>query len=116
MQTQQFREKVYQSMRKRAGAIIDLTDALTVAGPVDSAVALSEETLFRRKFSSIFHTLRHGEIDFDLLLQTLFEYQPGNSEALASCEVCDLDSACPMSERKPKRWKIRCATVTSILG
>ena len=98
MQTQQFREKVYQSMRKRADAILDLIDALTVAGHVGSPVALSEETPFRRKFSSIFDTLRHGEIDFDLLLQTLFAYQPSNSEELAGCEVYGLD--CTPNERE----------------
>ena len=92
MQTQQFREKVYQSMRKRADAILDLVDALTVAGQVVSPVALSEETPFRRKFSSIFDTLRHGEIDFDLLLPALCDYQPANSEELAGCEVYGLDS------------------------
>ncbi len=104
MPTQQFREKVYQSMRKRADAILDLVDALTVAGHVTSPVALSEETPFRRKFSSIFDTLRHGEIDFDLLLQTLFAYQPGNSEELAGCEVYALDST-PNERGKPRPWK-----------
>lgn len=98
MLTQQFREKVYQSMRKRADAILDLIDALTVAGHVDSPVALSEETPFRRKFSSIFDTLRHGEIDFDLLLSTLLEYQPANSEELAGCEIAALD--CTPNERQ----------------
>ena len=98
MQTQQFREKVYQSMVKRADAILDMVDALTVAGHVDSPVALSEEPPFRRKFSSIFDTLRQGEIDFDLLLQTLLAYQPSNSEELAGCEVYGLD--CTPNERE----------------
>jgi hypothetical protein len=98
MQTQQFRKKVYQSMRKRADAILDLIDALTVAGHVGSPVALSEETPFRRKFSSIFDTLRQGEIDFDLLLAVLQEYQPVNSEELAGCEVNALD--CTPNERQ----------------
>jgi hypothetical protein len=98
MQTQQFREKVYQSMRKRADALLDLIDALTVAGHVDSPVALSEETPFRRKFSSIFDTLRHGEIDFDLLLAALYTHQPSNSEELADCEVYGLD--CTPNERE----------------
>lgn len=98
MQTQQFREKVYQSMRKRADGILDLIDALTVAGHVGSPVALSEETPFRRKFSSIFDTLRHGEIDFDLLLAALYEYQPANSEELAGFEVYGLD--CTPNERE----------------
>jgi len=57
MLTQQFRTAVYQSILKRGDAILDLIDALTVAGHVDSPVALSEETPFRRKFSSIFDTL-----------------------------------------------------------
>jgi hypothetical protein len=84
-------------MRKRADAIFDLIDALTVAGHVDSPVALSEEAPFRRKFSSIFDTLRQGEFDFDLLLQVLHEYQPPNSEELAGCEVYALD--CTPNER-----------------
>ena len=85
-------------MRKRADAILDLIDALTVAGHVGSPVALSEETPFRRKFSSIFDTLRQGEIDFDLLLAVLQEYQPVNSEELAGCEVNALD--CTPNERQ----------------
>ena len=48
---QQFRDAVYQSLQKRPDAILDLIDALTVAGHVESPVALSEEPLFRRKFS-----------------------------------------------------------------
>src|SRR5450759_5670671 len=91
MPIQQFQKIVYQSMRKRADAILDLLDALTVAGHVDSPVALSEETPFRRKFSSIFDTLRQGEIEFDLLLDALHEYQPSNSAELAGCEVDALD-------------------------
>ena len=98
MQTQQFREKVYQSMRKRADASVDLVDALTVAGHVNLPVALSEETPFRRKFSSIFDTLRHGEIDFDPLLAALYAYQPANSEELAGCEIYGLD--CTPNERE----------------
>ena len=97
MLIQQFRKAVYQSMRKRADANLDLVDALTVAGHVNSPVALSEETPFRRKFSSIFDTLLHGEIDFDLLLPALMEYQPGDSEQIAGYEIHALD--CTPNER-----------------
>lgn len=97
MRIQQFRKAVYQSILKRADAILDLVDALTVAGHVDSPVALSEEAPFRRKFSSIFDTLQQGEFDFDQLLQTLYEYQPGNSEQIADYEVYALD--CTPNER-----------------
>jgi hypothetical protein len=85
-------------MRKSADAILDLIDALTVAGHVDSPVALSEATPFRRKFRSIFDTPRHGEIDFDPFLQALYRYQPDNSEELAGCEVYGLD--CTHNERE----------------
>jgi len=97
MPIQQFRKAVYQSIVRRADAILDLVDALTVAGHVDSPVALSEEAPFRRKFSSIFDTLLQGEFDFDHLLQTLYEYQPANSEELAGYEVYGLD--CTPNER-----------------
>ena len=68
MLLQQFRQTVYQSLIKRADAFLDLLDALTVAGHVNSPVALSEEIPFRRKFSSVFDTLQQAEIDFDELL------------------------------------------------
>jgi hypothetical protein len=92
MQIQQFRNEVYQSIRKRADAFFDLLDALTVAGHVNSPVALSEETPFRRKFSSIFDTLHEAEIDFDPLLQTLYQQQPSDSEQIAGYEVYALDT------------------------
>ncbi len=79
-------------MRKRADAFFDLVDALTVAGHVNSPVALSEETPFRRKFSSIFDTLLQAEIDFDQLLPALYDHQPSDSEQIAGYEVYGLDS------------------------
>ncbi len=92
MLLQQFRQTVYQAMRKRADAFLDLMDALTVAGHVNSPVALSEETPFRRKFSSIFDTLLQAEIDFDQLLPALYEHQPPESETIAGYEVYGLDT------------------------
>jgi hypothetical protein len=92
MPNQQFRKAVYQSILKRADAFFDLLDALTVAGHVNSPVALSEETPFRRKFSSIFDTLHEAEFDFDQLLQGLYEHQPANSEQMAGYEVYALDT------------------------
>lgn len=84
---QQFRGTVNQSLRQRSDAFLDLLDALTVAGRVSSPVALSEETPFRRKFSSIFDTLRHAEIDFDLLLAALHTLQPADSQHMGRYEV-----------------------------
>ncbi len=92
MQIQQFRNAVYQSIQKRADAFFDLLDALTVAGHVESPVALSEEKPFRRKFSSIFDSLLEGEFDFDQLLHTLHNAQPANSETIAGYAVYALDT------------------------
>ena len=97
MKIQQFREAVYQSIRKRADAMMDLLDALTVARYVDSPVALSEETPYRRKFSSVYDTLAHGEFDFDALQQTLLAYPPEDSETIAGYEIYGLD--CTPNER-----------------
>ena len=89
---QQFRNTVYQSIRKRADAFFDLLDALTVAGHVSSPVALSEEMPFRRKFSSVFDTLQNAELDFAQLLPALYEHQPHNSEMIEGYEVYALDT------------------------
>ena len=89
---QQFRDAVYQSLHKRPDAILDLIDALTVAGHVASPVALSEEPLFQRKFSMVYDALRHAVIDFDHLMQTLLDYQPANSDTIAGFEVYGLDT------------------------
>ncbi len=94
---QQFREAVYQSILKRADAFFDLLDALTVAGHVESPVALSEEQPFRRKFSSIFDTLLECAFDFDQLINSLHQHQPANSETIAGYEVYAVD--CTPNER-----------------
>ena len=92
MQIQQFRNTVYQSIRKRADAFFDLLDALTVAGHVSSPVALSEEGPYRRKFSSVYDTLQNAELDFDQLLPALYEHLPEDSEMIEGYEVYALDT------------------------
>jgi hypothetical protein len=64
---QQFRNAVYQSLVKRPDAVFDWIDTLTVAGHVESTVALSEKAPFRRKFSMVYDILSHVTIDFDAL-------------------------------------------------
>jgi len=103
---QQFRNAVYQSLRRRPDAVLDLIDALTVAGHVESPVALSEAPPFRRKFSMVYDTLRHAVIDFDGLLGALLTFQPGDSETIAGYEVYGLDATKeerPDAETLPER-------------
>ena len=103
---QQFRDAVYQKMLKRADAGLDLLDALTTAGHVASPVALSEQVPFRRKFSMVYDTLDHGEIDADALTDVLCRFQPSDSETLAGFEVYAADTTFnerPHAETLPER-------------
>lgn len=87
----EFREAVYQKVVWRPAAIVDLVDALTIAGQVSSPVALSESPLFRRKFSSVYDALVHGELSDDL--KTLFhDSQDADWEMIAGYEVHAVDA------------------------
>ena len=89
---QQFRQKLYQILPKRADAVLDFIDALTVAGHVASPVALSEEAPFRRKFSSIYDVLSEGRLEPDELHKLLTEAQPAECDQIADYEVYALDT------------------------
>jgi len=107
---QQFRNAVYQSLSKRQDAVLDLIDALTVAGHIDSPVALSEKAPFRRKFSMVYDTLRHAEFDLDALLHVLLAFQPTHSDTLAGYELYGLDTtpnARPEAETLPERCSLK---------
>jgi hypothetical protein len=106
----QFRDAVYQSLRKRQDAVLDLIDALTVAGHVESPVTLSEQTPFRRKFSMVYDTLANAAIDFDALLHVLLTFQPADSETIAGYEVYGLDATKderPDAESLPERCSLK---------
>lgn len=94
---QQFRQSVYQILPRRADAIVDLVDALTVAGHVDSPVALSEEAPYRRKFSSIYDTLREGRIEAEQMHSILEKQQPADCEQIAGYDAYAMD--CTPDER-----------------
>lgn len=87
----EFREAVYQKAVYRPAALLDLVDALTMAGHVSSPVALSESPLFRRKFSSVYDALVHGELGDEL--QTLFrDSQEADWETIAGYEIHAIDA------------------------
>lgn len=87
----EFREAVYQKVTWRPGAILDLVDALTISGHVDSPVALSESPLFRRKFSSVYDALVHGRLDASLK-DLLINSQDENWEKIAGYEIHAVDA------------------------
>jgi hypothetical protein len=87
----EFREAVYQKVIWRPAAILDLVDALTIAGHVSSPVELSESPLFRRKFNSVYDALVHGELSDEL--KTLFSNnQDRDWETIAGYEVHAVDA------------------------
>lgn len=103
---QQFREKVSHKFLKRSDAAMDLIDALTVAGHVESPVALSEEAPFRRKFSMVYDVLENGDIDAAELGKVWYEAQPAACETLAGYEVYAVDTTPnqrPDAETLPER-------------
>ena len=87
----EFREAVYQKVTWRPGAILDLIDALTVNGHVNSPVALSESPLFRRKFGSVYDALVHGQLDVSLK-DLLISSQDANWEKIAGYEIHAVDA------------------------
>ena len=75
----------------RPAAILDLVDALTIAGHVNSSVALSESPLFRRKFSSVNDALVHGDLGDDL--KNLFrDSQDADWETIGGYEIHAIDA------------------------
>jgi hypothetical protein len=87
----EFREAVYQKVTYRPAAILDLVDALTIAGHVSSPVALSESPLFRRKFSSVYDALVHGELG-DELKNLFSDSQDADWETIAGYEIHAIDA------------------------
>lgn len=78
-------------MTYRPAAILDLVDALTITGHVNSPVALSESPVFRRKFSSVYDALVHGELGDDL--KNLFNDSQGAGwERIAGYEIHAIDA------------------------
>jgi len=87
----EFREAVYQKVTFRPAAILDLVDALTIAGHVNSPVVLSESPLFRRKFSSVYDALVHGELGDEL--KSLFsDSQAADWETIGGYEIHAIDA------------------------
>jgi hypothetical protein len=87
----EFREAVYQKVTYRPAAILDLVDALTIAGHVNSPVSMSETPVFRRKFSSVYDALVHGDLGDDL--KNVFNNSQDDSwETIAGYEIHAIDA------------------------
>lgn len=110
MLIQQFRDAVYHKFAKRPDATLDLIDALTIARHVDSPVALSMETPFRRRFSSVYDVLREKVLDVEVLHPLLHQAQPDEAECVAGFRVYALDTTPnerPTAETLPDRGLLK---------
>lgn len=87
----EFRETVYQKVIWRPAAILDLVDALTSAGYVSSPVGLSESPLFRRKFSSVYDALVHGELGHELKV-VFSDSQEADWDTIGGYEIHAIDA------------------------
>ena len=81
-----YRQAVYESMERRADALLDLMDALSSNEKAKSVVELSLSNLYRREYSSITDSLSEmlkGESDSEVL-EELAQRQAESSRIIAS--------------------------------
>jgi len=112
-----FRREVYQSFEQRADAGMELVDALTSAPTVGSPVGLSESSLFRRGFSSVYDFLKSGRILLPRLRRVLFRHQPKDAETIAGYEVYAVDCTgdpAPAAKTLPDRGQSRKGRLASL--
>lgn len=87
-----FRQEVYQSFEQRGDTALDVIDSLSSAERVGSPVAISEGSLFRRKFSSMYDFLRHGKLSLERIRRTLYRHQPSDAGEIAGYAVYVADA------------------------
>ena len=80
--SEKFLTSVYSATLKRRDSYLELATALASSEHVESVVALSESPLYRRRFSSVYETLKEGEVDETALLKV-------NVDVLRGCELLD---------------------------
>jgi len=88
----QFLKSVYSSIEKRRDSYIELGMAVASAGYIESVVAVSESNLYRRRFSSIYDTLKEVKKDEDCLLKARLELFSETCKELSGYEVYSGDS------------------------
>lgn len=87
----EYRQEMYKSFEKRSDIGMNLVDALSSAGQVESPVSVSESPLFKRRFSAVYDFLEQGRINFTRVRQIQYKYQPADAETIAGYEVYALD-------------------------
>lgn len=106
----QFLDLVYTGIEKRADSCLEIAMSIASSEYIESVVALSESPIYRRKFSSIYDSLKELLIDEDKLLAANLEMFSKQCELLDAYEVYSGDGtfikrkeAKTMAERVMKR-------------
>lgn len=105
-----FRREVYECFEQRADAGLELVDALSSAPTVESPVGLSESSLFRRGFSSVYDFLRSGRLLLPRLRRVLLRHQPAEAETIGGYEIYAVDCTgdpAPQAKTLPDRGQSR---------
>ena len=84
---EQFLKAVYNSIEKRADSYLELAMTLASTEYVESVVFLSESPIYRRKFCSVYESLREVVINKDKLLKANLEIFSEECELLDGHEV-----------------------------
>ena len=88
----QFRKSLYSCFRQRADALFDLLDALLECDQVESPVAVSQQSSFRRRYSSVYDGLSAGRLDEAAAQKLLVESVPGTVQTISDYEVHVVDA------------------------
>lgn len=88
----QFRKSLYSCFTQRADALFDLLDALLECDQVESPVAVSQQSTFRRRYSSVYDGLSAGRLDEAAAQKLLVESVPGTVQTISDYEVHVVDA------------------------
>lgn len=108
----QFLNSVYSSIEKRRDSYLELGMALASSSQIESVVSLSEHPLYRRKFASVYDTLREVSWEEEACLEAKLTLFNETCEVLSGYEVYSGDStfikrheANTLAARVMKRFK-----------
>lgn len=90
--SEQFLKTVYSSLIKRSDSYLELALALASTSQIESVVSLSEHPLYRRKFASVYDTLREVSWNDEGLLKGNLALFSESCEMLSGYEVYSGDS------------------------
>lgn len=87
-----FRVQVYGSFTLRADVLFELVEALLLSPIIRCAVEVSQSSVFRRSFASVYDGLRHAKIDHEALRKVLVTAEPSDATTVGGYAVYAADT------------------------